>query len=101
MPPLNEVAVDNAEVWLGSMTEGFAEATGAARALFTVTITDVEFTLSAGDPLSRTCSSNDQFPEMDKIPVDSEGLEPTMQEDEAPRSEYTVADGVFSSHWQV
>lgn len=101
MPPLKEEVVVSVEVWPGSIVVGFAETIGALRALFRVTITAVEFTFCVGDPLSRVCSSKDQFPATVRTPVDRLGLDARAHVNEPPRSEYAVADGVFSSHWQL
>jgi hypothetical protein len=100
VPPVNDEVVVNVALWPGSMTAGLAEMTGGLRGLFSVTITAVELTFSAGEPLSRVCSSKDQSPVMERTPVETVGLVPRLQRNETPRSEYSELDGDFSSHWQ-
>lgn len=57
----------------------------AEREPFTVTVTGLDATISGGDPLSLTCSSNDQIPVVDTGPVGVAGLSPALQTNEAPR----------------
>jgi len=52
---------------------------------FTVTAAAFELTSSKGEPLSLTCSSNDQAPVVDKTPVEVDGLSPALQANEVPR----------------
>lgn len=98
---MKDDVVVSVAVWPGSIVVGFAETTGALRALFTVTITPVEVTFSVGDPLSRVCNSKDQFPGIERTPVERLGLDPRAHVNELPKLEYVVVDGVFSSHWQL
>lgn len=52
---------------------------------FTVTVTALDVTISGGDPVSLTCSSNDQIPVMDSALVGVAGLSPALQTNGAPR----------------
>jgi hypothetical protein len=63
----------------------FGDIAPADNAPFTVTVTAIEATISEGEPLSLTCSSNDQVPVADRALVVVAGLSPALQANETPR----------------
>lgn len=72
-------------VWPEFMVVGFADITGVVSAELTVTDVAVEVTVSGGEPLSVTFSSNDQEPAVDRAPVETVGLSPALHGNETPR----------------
>lgn len=52
----------------------------------TMTVTALEVTETGVEALSFTCSSNDQVPIVDRVPVETVGLSPVLQANEEPRA---------------
>ena len=94
---MKDVAVETVEFWPESMVVGVAEIDGAVSAGFTVTIVGAEMTITAGDALSVTWSSNDQDPVWDREAV--EIADDREHVDELPMLLKVLEPGAFSSHW--
>ena len=71
--------------WPASIVGVLGDIAPAESTPFTVTAAEFELTSSEGEPLSLTCSSNDQVPVVDKPPVETVGLSPALQGNEPPR----------------
>jgi len=71
--------------WPASIVGVLGDIAPAESTPFTVTAAEFELTSSEGEPLSLTCSSNDQVPVVDKTPVETVGLSPALQGNEPPR----------------
>jgi hypothetical protein len=82
--------------------ESIAGAPGAMapadRAPLTVTLAVFDVTTSDGEPLSLTCNSKDQTPEVNKTPVDNVGLLPAIQVKELPKLPKVPSNGPFLNH---
>jgi hypothetical protein len=70
----------------------------AERAPLTVTVATFDKLAWEGEPLSVTCNSKDQIPDVDKIPVETVGLSPAMQMNELPKLPKPPSNGPFFSH---
>ena len=73
----------------------------AERAPFTVTLAELDVTIWEGEPLSFTCNSNDQTPDVNKTPVETVGLSPATQVNEPPKLPKLASSGPLLSHWQA
>ena len=70
----------------------------ADKAPFTVTLAVFDMTTSTGEPLSLTCNSKDQIPEVDRTPVDTVGLLPATHAKELPKLPKLPSSGPFFNH---
>ena len=70
----------------------------AESAPLTVMLAVFDVTISEGEPLSFTCNSKDQTPEVDKTPVDIVGLLPAIQVKELPKLPKVPSNGPFFNH---
>jgi len=67
---LKEVEVTRVDDWPRSMAVGLTEIVGNERAAFTVTVAVPDVTVASEFELSVTCSSKDQDPRVDRVPVE-------------------------------
>jgi hypothetical protein len=82
---VKEVVVESVEDWPESMVVGEIEITGATKAELTVSPTAFEVTITGVPELSVTRSSKFQVPVEIKAPVETVGVSPVVQLNEAPR----------------
>jgi hypothetical protein len=84
--------------WLESIAGAPGAIAPADSVPLTVTLATFDVTTSEGEPLSFTCNSKDQIPEVNKTPVDTNGLLPATQAKELPKLPKLPSNGPFSNH---